>query len=357
MTGTSAFESIVPSIVATSRLSVRRRAIVGRTRATFKRMSTHDSPNAADLPRSPERLRRRGVSTRCAHSARRRFERARGHSRTPPGTRRRDRDPQDRAGRLCPRTGRDRTQDPLRFLQLDGPKASLRTGPATPRRVPAAARDPRRRPGRDLDVPEPSSDPGRPPRPRDDRTGSCPDDGGQGTDIAPLEHPLEAPGQGSRGLRFATQAESHVARTAAAVCRRRTSEHRRDPRPQPPRAIRIRPRRVLGNGRGPEEGAEDRGHQGRRDRAAIELALRGRSETLRCRNVRRRELTVNVWSISYSMSYTTADLDRRLKLVPEKDRAAVRSYVMTKAAPAREIRAWCHRGPQSLSAHAARHAI
>ena len=67
-------------------------------------------------------------------------------------------------------------------------------------------------------------------------------------------------------------------------------------------------------------------------------------------------MTVNVWSISYSMSYTTADLDRRLKRVPEKDRAAVRSYVMTKAAPAREIRAWCHRGPQSLSAHAARHA-
>src|SRR2546429_148730 len=213
MTGTSAFESIVPSIVATSRLSVRSRAIVGGTRATFKRISRHDSPNAADLQPSPERLRRRRDSMSRAHSTRR----------------------------------------------------------------------------------------------RDDRTRPRPDDGGQGTDCAPLEHPLEAPGQGSRRLRSATQAEVDVARTAAAVCRRRTSEHRRDPRPQPPRAIPIRPRRVLGNGRGPEEGAEDRGHQGRRDRAAIELALRGRSETLRCRNVRRRELTVNVWSISYSMSYTTAD--------------------------------------------------
>src|SRR2546426_2623916 len=201
MTGTRAFESIVPSIVAASRLSVHRRAIVGGTRATFKRISRHDSPNAADLQPSPERLRRRGDSTGCAHSTRRRFERARGHARAPPGARRRDRDSQDRAGGLRPGTGRNRAKDPLRFLQLDGPQASVRTGPATSGCVPATARDPRRGPGGDLDVPEPSSDLRRPPRPRDDRTRPRPNDGGQGTDCAPLEHPLEAPGQGSRRLR------------------------------------------------------------------------------------------------------------------------------------------------------------
>src|SRR2546425_140207 len=281
MTGTNAFESMVPSIVAASRLSVRRRAIVGGTRATFKRISRHDSPNAADLWPSPERLRRRGDSMRRAHSTRRRFERARGHSRAPPGARRRDRDPQDRSRRLRPGTRWDRAKDPLRFLQLDGPQASLRTGPASPRRVPATARDPRRGPRGNLDVPKPAGDLGGAPCPRDDRAGSRPDDRGQGPDGAAAEHPLEASGQGGRGVRPAAQAEGDVARTAAAVRRRRTSEHRRDARPQPPRAVRIRPRRVLSNRRGPEEGAEDRGHQGRRDCAPIELALRRRSETLR----------------------------------------------------------------------------
>src|SRR5467141_1337723 len=165
MTGTRAFESIVPSIVAASRLSVHRRAIVGRTRATFKRISKHDSPNAAELRPSPERLRRRDDSIPRAHSARRRFERAGGHSRAAPRTRCRDRGPEDRAGRLRPGAGRDRTQDPLRFLQLDGPEAFVRTGPATSRRVPSATPDPRRRSRGDFDLQEPAGDLGRPSRP------------------------------------------------------------------------------------------------------------------------------------------------------------------------------------------------
>src|SRR5947208_800725 len=281
ITGTSAFESIVPSIVAASRFSVRRAAIDGRTRATLKRMSPRDSPNAADLPRPPECLRRRDDSIARAHPPRRRFERARGHSRAAPRTRRRDRGAEDCAGRLCPGTGRDRAQDPQRFLQFHGPQASLRTGSATARRVPPAARDPRRRLGRDLDVPEPSGNPRRAPRPRDDGAGSCPDDRGQGTDRAPAEHPLEAAGEGSGGVRAAAQAEGDVARAAATVRRRGTAEHRRDARPQPPRALRIRPRRVLGLRGGLEEGTEDRGHQGGGDRAALERGLRGGPETLR----------------------------------------------------------------------------
>src|SRR5437867_9281665 len=56
-----------------------RAAIIGGTCATFKKMSRHDSPNTADLPGSPERLRRREGSTECAHSPGRRFERAGGH--------------------------------------------------------------------------------------------------------------------------------------------------------------------------------------------------------------------------------------------------------------------------------------
>src|SRR2546426_12435374 len=85
------FESIVPSIVAASRFSVRRAAMIGGTRATLKKMSRHDSPNTADFPGAPERLRRRGGSIVRADSSRRGFERARGHPRAPPGTRCRDR--------------------------------------------------------------------------------------------------------------------------------------------------------------------------------------------------------------------------------------------------------------------------
>src|SRR2546425_5279623 len=178
MTGTSAFESIVPSMVAASRLRVRRAAIMRGTRATLKKMSRHDSPNAADLRRSPERLRRREGSIIRADPSRGRFERARGHSRETPGTWRGDRGAEDRAGRLCPGTRWHRTQDPLRFLQLDGPEAPVRTGAAAHGRLPAAARNPRRRPGRDLDVQEPASDLGRPPRPRDDGAGPRAHDGG-----------------------------------------------------------------------------------------------------------------------------------------------------------------------------------
>src|SRR3989442_4271257 len=47
----------------------RRAAIIGGTRATFKKMSRHDSPNPADLPGSPERLRRRGGSKEGGRSA------------------------------------------------------------------------------------------------------------------------------------------------------------------------------------------------------------------------------------------------------------------------------------------------
>src|SRR5437867_2897694 len=231
-----------------------------RTSGTLKKMSRHDSPNAADLPGSPERLRRPESSTECAHSSGRRFERARGHSRETPGTRRGDRGAKDRARRLCPRTRRDRAQDPLRFLQLDGPETPFRAGPAAPRRVPAAARDPRRRLGRNLDIQESASDLGRAPRPRDHGAGPRAHDRGQDTDRAPAQHPLETPREGSRGIWLAAQAERDVPRAAAAVRRRRPSKHRRDARARPARTVRIRPRRVLGDGRGTEEGAEDRGH-------------------------------------------------------------------------------------------------
>src|SRR3989442_7331083 len=200
ITGTSAFESIVPSIVAASRFRVRRAAMMGGTRATLKNMSRHDSPNAADLPGSPERLRRPEGSIFRANPTHRRFERARGHCGAPRRTRCGDRGAENRAGRLCPGTHRHRTQDLLRFLQLDGPETPLRAGPAAPRRLPAATRDPRRRPGRDLDIQEPAGDLGRAPRPRDDGAGSRARDGGQGTDRALVEHPLEAPGEGSGGI-------------------------------------------------------------------------------------------------------------------------------------------------------------
>src|SRR2546422_9200467 len=87
MPGTSAFESIVPSIVAASKFSVRRRAIIGGTRATLKNMSRHDSPNAADFPGAPERLRRPEGSIFRANPTHRRFERARGHCGAPPRNR------------------------------------------------------------------------------------------------------------------------------------------------------------------------------------------------------------------------------------------------------------------------------
>src|SRR5436309_3172213 len=201
ITGTSAFESIVPSIVAASKFSVRRRAIIGGTRATLKNMSRHDSPNAADLPGSPERLRRREGSIFRANPTHRRFERARGHSGAPPRTRCGDRGAENRAGRLCPGTRRHRTQDPLRFLQLDGPETPLRAGPAAPRRLPAATRDPRRRPGRDLDIQEPAGDLGRPSRARDHGAGPRAHDRGQGTNCASSQHPLETAGEGSGGIR------------------------------------------------------------------------------------------------------------------------------------------------------------
>src|SRR2546422_11720708 len=102
MPGTSAFESIVPSIVAASKFSVRRRAIIGGTRGTLKNMSRHDSPNAADFPGAPERLRRRGGSVFPAKPPHPRFERARGHFGGPPRKRRGARGGGGPARRLCP---------------------------------------------------------------------------------------------------------------------------------------------------------------------------------------------------------------------------------------------------------------
>src|SRR5213083_3644850 len=152
MIGTSAFESIVPNIVAARRLAVARRAIGRGTRASLKRMPHRPSANAADSVRPPERLRRSRESVDRAHSPHRRCERTGGHSRPIARARRVDRGPEDRAGRLRPGTRRDRTQDPHGLLQLARPQTPLRASPTAPRGVSATPAHPRRGSDRALDV-------------------------------------------------------------------------------------------------------------------------------------------------------------------------------------------------------------
>src|SRR5438445_575081 len=143
MIGTSAFESIVPNIVAASRLAVARRAIGRGTRASLKRMLHRPSANAADSAHPPERLRRSGKSVDRAHSPHRRYERTARHSRPIAGARRVYRGPEDRAGRLRPGTRRDRKQDPHGLRQLARPQKNSstrrRSEPGRPRKSCASS--------------------------------------------------------------------------------------------------------------------------------------------------------------------------------------------------------------------------
>src|SRR5947199_8812279 len=213
MIGTSAFESIVPNIVAARRLTVARRAIGRGTRASLKRMPHRPSANAADSVRPPERLRRSRESVDRAHLPHRRCERTGGHSRTIGRARRVDRGPEDRAWRLRPGTRRDRTQDPHGLLQLARPQTPLRASPTAPRGVSATPAHPRRGSDRALDVQASAVLLGRSPRDGAEGTRPHPDDAGQGTDGLRPEGPLKKPRQRRAEERAPTQAETVNLRT------------------------------------------------------------------------------------------------------------------------------------------------
>src|SRR5207249_1188241 len=105
-----------------------------------------------------------------------------------------------------------------------------------------------------------------------------PDDGGQGTDGPRPEGPLEKPRQRRARVRAPTQAEDVEPRTTAEVPGRGAAEHRRDPRPKSPGAVRhgtSRLRRVRG---GTRAHAEDRVREGRGDRAPRQRSVRGRAD-------------------------------------------------------------------------------
>src|SRR5205807_4375292 len=278
MIGTSAFESIVPNIVAASRLAVARRAIGRGTRASLKRMLHRPSANAADSAHPPERLRRSGKSVDRAHSPHRRYERTARHSRSIAGARRVYRGPEDRAGRLRPGTRRDRTQDPHGLLQLARPQTPLRASPTAPRGVSATPAPPRRGSDGTLDVQASAVLLGRSPRHGAEGTRPHPDDGGQGTDGPSPEGPLEKPRQRSTRVRAPAQAEDVEPRATAAVPGRGAAEHRRDPRPKSPGALRHGASRLRRVRRGTRAHAKDRSREGRGDRAPRQRRVRRRTD-------------------------------------------------------------------------------